>query len=88
MRFLRMVAFAGLIPPAVALAHVGYVTLADSSVPDHPLTLPICYPAIDAATQEIGGNAVIIGSPAAVDAPPPAGPLPVIRPMFSSSGLR
>ena len=44
MRFLLMVAFAGRIPPAVALAHVGYVTLADSSVPDHPLTLPICYP--------------------------------------------
>lgn len=86
MRFLLTIAFAGLISPTVALADVGYVSLADTSVPDRPLALSIWYPSNDAATQEIGGNAVFVGAQAAVDAPVPAGPLPLI--IVSHGGLR
>lgn len=72
---------AALADPTPGVTHLG--TAATES---RPLALSIWYPATEAASASVGGNAVFAGTPAAPDAPIPAGPLPLV--LVSHGGLR
>ncbi|WP_339694174.1 hypothetical protein [Celeribacter baekdonensis] len=79
-------AIAVIAAPHLANAAPGYTPLNDESRKDRPLTLSIWYPSNDAASQEIGGNAVFAGTAAAINAAVPTQPLPLI--VVSHGGLR
>lgn len=72
--------------PCLAASAPGVASLSDPSGQERPLALSIWYPSDEPASGAVGGTAVFTGTSAALKAPLPARPLPLV--MVSHGGLR
>lgn len=71
--------------PVLADPSVGVASL-DAGDPSRPVSLTLWYPAEGGTPEEVGGNAVFLGTPAGRDAPMRAGRFPLA--LVSHGGLR
>ncbi|WP_424926983.1 hypothetical protein [Amaricoccus tamworthensis] len=63
MKFAAFVICVAMAVPGLVLAAPGYVRLEDQARGERPISLSVWYPAQGEATEDVGGNAIFVGSP-------------------------